>query len=129
MTSEESYKTKYNLLEYGSVRSYNNLTPEQRDRLKEPLVAADYNFQEHVRGEYENLEAAFILEMGARRFDVLHRQDAGELMLIETVKERIQHLSDADPLTVWMVSLNDILFSAERPQYSLSPTSLWSILG
>jgi hypothetical protein len=83
-------------------------TAAELERLRESLVAADYSFPEDIREEYEDLEAAFILEKGARRFDVFHRQVAGELMLTDTMKERSQHLLDAGPLTVRMVSLNDI---------------------
>jgi hypothetical protein len=71
-------------------------------------MAADYRFPDDLREEYEELETAFILQKGTRRFDVFPRQVAGELMLTDTMKERSQHLFEAGPLTVRMVSVNDI---------------------
>jgi hypothetical protein len=83
-------------------------TAAERERLRQSLMAADYRFPDDLREEYEELETAFILQNGTRRFDVFPRQVAGELMLTDTMKERSQHLFEAGPLTVRMVSVNDI---------------------
>ncbi|GGC71394.1 DUF6036 family nucleotidyltransferase [Haloferax sulfurifontis] len=72
------------------------------------LTAAGYEPPEDLEQEYDELDAAFILENGKRRFDVFHRQVAGVLMLSDDMEARSQHLFEDGPLTVRMVSLDDI---------------------
>lgn len=78
------------------------------DRLREALESAGYSLPDDLEEEYDQLEAAFILENGTRRFDVFHRQVAGVLVLSEEMTKRSQHLFDDGPLSVRIVSLNDI---------------------
>jgi hypothetical protein len=77
-------------------------------RLRDSLLAAGYEFPDDLGDEYELLDAAFILEKDIHRFDVFHRQVAGELILSTAMIERSQHLFDEGPLTVRMVGMNDI---------------------
>ncbi|ELZ88268.1 DUF6036 family nucleotidyltransferase [Haloferax sulfurifontis] len=72
------------------------------------LTTAGYEPPEDLEQEYDELDAAFILENGKRRFDVFHRQVAGVLMLSDDMEARSQHLFEDGPLTVRMVSLDDI---------------------
>lgn len=72
------------------------------------LTSAGYGHLEEPEAEYDDLEAAFILQQGARRFDVFNQQVAGELYLSELMIDRSEHLFDEGPLTVRMVSLSDI---------------------
>ncbi|MEA5407001.1 hypothetical protein VB773_05030 [Haloarculaceae archaeon H-GB2-1] len=81
---------------------------EELERLRRSLRNAGFQPPENLQKEYEELDAAFILEKGIRRFDVFRRQVAGELVLSEPMKERSQHLFDEGLLTVRMVSANDI---------------------
>ena len=77
------------------------------------LTAAGYEPQADLAEEYDELEAAFILEKDRRRFDVFHEQVAGVICLSDSMISRSQHLFDEDGLSVRMVSLNDIfLFKA-----------------
>lgn len=82
-------------------------TEEELARLRDSLLAAGYEFPDDLGDEYELLDAAFILEKEIRRFDVFHRQVAGELVLSTAMIERSQHLFDEGALTVRMVGLND----------------------
>lgn len=72
------------------------------------LRSAGYEPQEELAEEYDELEAAFILEKNHRRFDVFHEQVAGVLYLSEPMISRSRHLFTEDGLSVRMVSLNDI---------------------
>ena len=77
------------------------------------LRSAGYEPQEELVAEYDELEAAFILEKEGRRFDVFHKQVAGVISLSESMIARSRHLFEEDGLSVEMVSLNDIfLFKA-----------------
>jgi len=77
------------------------------------LRDAGYHPQGDVAAEYNDLDAAFILEKDQRRFDVFHEQVAGVLYLSESMVSRSQHLFDEGKLAVRTVSLNDIfLFKA-----------------
>lgn len=77
------------------------------------LSSAGYEPQEELAEEYEDIEAAFILEKDRRRFDVFHEQVAGVIYLSDSMVSRSSHLFDENPLSVQMVSLNDIfLFKA-----------------
>ena len=77
------------------------------------LRDAGYQPQGDVAAEYNDLDAAFILEKDQRRFDVFHEQVAGVLYLSESMVSRSQHLFDEGKLAVRTVSLNDIfLFKA-----------------
>ncbi|GAB7091380.1 hypothetical protein JCM18237_16510 [Halorubrum luteum] len=77
------------------------------------LTSAGYEPQEDLAEEYDELEAAFILEKDRRRFDVFHEQVAGVIYLSDSMISRSRHLFDEDGLSVRMVSLNDIfLFKA-----------------
>lgn len=72
------------------------------------LRSAGYEPQGELAEEYDELEAAFILEKNHRRFDVFHEQVAGVLYLSEPMISRSRHLFTEDGLSVRMVSLNDI---------------------
>jgi len=72
------------------------------------LCSAGYEPQEDLAEEYDELEAAFILEKDRRRFDVFHKQVAGVLYLSDSMISRSRHLFDEEKLSVRMVSLNDI---------------------
>ena len=77
------------------------------------LRDAGYQPQGDVATEYNELDAAFILEKDRRRFDVFHEQVAGVLHLSEPMVSRSRHLFDEGNLAVRTVSLNDIfLFKA-----------------
>ena len=77
------------------------------------LTSAGYEPQEDLAEEYDELEAAFILEKDRRRFDVFHEQVAGVIYLSDSMISRSRHLFDEDGLSVRMVSLDDIfLFKA-----------------
>lgn len=77
------------------------------------LTSAGYEPQDDLAEEYDDLEAAFILEKDRRRFDVFHEQVAGVIYLSDSMISRSRHLFDEDGLSVRMVSLNDIfLFKA-----------------
>jgi predicted nucleotidyltransferase len=77
------------------------------------LTSAGYEPQEDLAEEYDELEAAFILEKDRRRFDVFHEQVAGVIYLSDSMRSRSRHLFDEDGLSVRMVSLDDIfLFKA-----------------
>ena len=77
------------------------------------LRSAEYEPQGELAEEYDELEAAFILEKNRRRFDVFHEQVAGVIYLSDSMVSRSRHLFDEDRLSVRMVSLNDIfLFKA-----------------
>jgi len=77
------------------------------------LTSAGYEPQEDLAEEYDELEAAFILEKDRRRFDVFHEQVAGVIYLSDSMISRSRHLFDEAELSVRMVSLNDIfLFKA-----------------
>ena len=77
------------------------------------LTSAGYEPQEDIAEEYDELEAAFILEKDRRRFDVFHEQVAGVIYLSDSMISRSRHLFDEDGLSVRMVSLDDIfLFKA-----------------
>jgi hypothetical protein len=90
------------------VREEHELT-----QLWNALNAAGYEPPDDLEEEYDELDAAFILEKGRRRFDVFHRQVAGVLVLSDTMDERSERLFDEGLLTVRMVSLDDIfLFKA-----------------
>lgn len=82
-------------------------------RLKDALEAEGYREPESLTEEYDELEAAFIVENGIRRFDVFNQQVAGVLVLSEAMVDRSRHLFDIGPLSVRMISLDDIfLFKA-----------------
>lgn len=72
------------------------------------LRSAEYEPQGDLAEEYDELEAAFILEKNRRRFDVFHEQVAGVIYLSESMVSRSRHLFDDGRLSVRMVSLNDI---------------------
>ena len=72
------------------------------------LRSAGYEPQGELAEEYDELEAAFILEKNHRRFDVFHEQVAGVLYLSDPMISRSRHLFTEDGLSVRMVSLNDI---------------------
>lgn len=72
------------------------------------LRSAGYEPQGELAEEYDELEAAFILEKNHRRFDVFHEQVAGVLYLSEPMISRSRDLFTEDGLSVRMVSLNDI---------------------
>jgi len=77
------------------------------------LTSAGYEPQEDLAEEYDELEAAFILEKDRRRFDVFHEQVAGVIYLSDSMILRSRHLFEEDGLSVRMVSLDDIfLFKA-----------------
>ena len=77
------------------------------------LTSAGYEPQEDLAEEYDELEAAFILEKDRRRFDVFHEQVAGVIYLSDSMISRSRYLFDEDGLSVRMVSLDDIfLFKA-----------------
>lgn len=77
------------------------------------LRSADYEPQEDLAAEYDQLDTAFILEKDGRRFDVFHEQVAGVIYLSDSMVSRSRHLFDEERLSVRMVSLNDIfLFKA-----------------
>jgi len=77
------------------------------------LTSAGYEPQEDLAEEYDELEAAFILEKDRRRFDVFHEQVAGVIYLSDSMISRSRHLFEEDGLSVRMVSLDDIfLFKA-----------------
>jgi len=77
------------------------------------LRSAEYEPQGDLAEEYDELEAAFILEKNRRRFDVFHEQVAGVIYLSDSMVSRSRHLFDEDRLSVRMVSRNDIfLFKA-----------------
>jgi len=77
------------------------------------LTSAGYEPQEDLAEEYDELEAAFILEKDRRRFDVFHEQVAGVIYLSDSMISRSRHLFDENGLSVRMVSLDDIfLFKA-----------------
>lgn len=78
------------------------------ERLRDVLEAAGYALPDDLANEYDQLEAAFILEKGPRRFDVFHRAVAGVLRLSEGMEERSERLFVVGPLEVRTVSLNDI---------------------
>lgn len=78
------------------------------ERLYDVLEEAGYALPDDLADEYDQLEAAFILEKGPRRFDVFHRVVAGVLRLSEGMEERSERLFVEGPLEVRMVSLNDI---------------------
>lgn len=83
------------------------------ERLRDALEAEGYSPPDHVSEEYDELNAAFILENGKRRFDVFHEQVAGVLVLSEAMADRSEQLFEDGPLTVRRVSLEDIfLFKA-----------------
>lgn len=69
--------------------------------------------EDELEHAYEELDAAFILQKDRRRFDVFHNQVAGVIHLSDPMVERSEKLLDEPPLTVCMVSLEDIfLFKA-----------------
>jgi len=77
------------------------------------LRSAEYEPQGDLAEEYDELEAAFILEKNRRRFDVFLKQVAGVIYLSDSMVSRSRHLFDDGRLSVRMVSLNDIfLFKA-----------------
>lgn len=78
------------------------------------LAAAGYQSPaEELEDAYEDLDAVFILEKNRRRFDVFHDQVAGVIHLSDPMVERSEILLEEPPLTVRMVSLEDIfLFKA-----------------
>lgn len=77
------------------------------------LTSAGYEPQEDLAEEYDELEAAFILEKDRCRFDVFHEQVAGVIYLGDSMISRSRHLFEEDGLSVRMVSLDDIfLFKA-----------------
>lgn len=78
------------------------------------LTGAGYQEPENELEEvYEELEPAFILKKDRRQFDVFHNQVAGVLHLSDPMVERSEKLLEEPPLTVRMVSLEDIfLFKA-----------------
>ncbi|WP_049979455.1 DUF6036 family nucleotidyltransferase [Halolamina rubra] len=83
------------------------------DRLYAALESEGYAVPDEIDQEYEELEAAFILQNGKRRFDVFDEQVAGVLKLSPGMIDRSEHLFDEGPLTVQRVSLEDIfLFKA-----------------
>lgn len=78
------------------------------ERLFRALTSAGYESLDEPEADYDDLEAAFIVQRGPRRFDVFNRQVAGELHLSGSMIDRSEHLFDEGPLTVRMVSLSDI---------------------
>lgn len=83
------------------------------DRLYAALESEGYEVPAEIDQEYEELEAAFILQNGKRRFDVFDEQVAGVLKLSPGMIDRSEHLFDEGPLSVQRVSLEDIfLFKA-----------------
>lgn len=78
------------------------------------LTGAGYQEPENELEEaYEELKPAFILKKDRRQFDVFHNQVAGVLHLSDPMVERSEKLLEEPPLTVRMVSLEDIfLFKA-----------------
>jgi hypothetical protein len=72
------------------------------------LRSAGYEPEGELAEEYDELEAAFILQKDHRRFDVFHEQVAGVLYLSEPMISRSRHLFTENRLSVRMVSLNDI---------------------
>lgn len=83
-------------------------TETELECLRDSLLAAGYEFPDDIRDEYEQLDAAFILEKDIHRFDVFHHRVAGELALSTAMIERSQHLFEEGPLAVRMVALDDI---------------------
>lgn len=77
-------------------------------RLFQALISAGYAPLEEPEAEYDDLDAAFILQSGPRRFDVFNQQVAGVISLTEPMKERSEQLFQEGPLTVRAVSVNDI---------------------
>lgn len=83
------------------------------ERLYTALESAGYEAPDDLGTEYEELDAAFILQNGKRRFDVFDEQVAGVLKLSQEMADRSRHLSDEGPLTVQRVSFEDVfLFKA-----------------
>lgn len=83
------------------------------EQLRNVLRSAGYEPPEDLGEEYDELEAAFILQKDRRRFDVFHEQVAGVIYLSDSMVSRSRHLFDEDGLSVRMVSLDDIfLFKA-----------------
>jgi len=86
---------------------------EEKDRLYEALSEAGYEAPPDVEDEYQQLEPAFILQKGRRRFDVFHEQVAGVIFLSDAMVSRSEVECEESGLTVRRVSLNDIfLFKA-----------------
>ena len=82
-------------------------------RLRYVLSTAGYEPPENLAAEYDELDAAFILENGARRFDVFHEQVAGVIHLSDPMIARSTHRFEEDELSVRTVSIHDIfLFKA-----------------
>lgn len=94
------------------------IVQEESDLHQLHAVLTDAGYQDPEKEEeleeaYEELEPVFILEKDRRRFDVFRDQVAGVLHLSEPMVERSEGLLEEPPLTVQMVSTEDIfLFKA-----------------